>query len=142
MGLDLREDADLPSTPPRPKTTSLDILIIDDEPLILAIVSEILALWGHRPRSVESADGALRELQKRPCDLVITDIRMPTMDGLELAARVRQMYPQTSIVVMTGHLLDLSGTDLEQLQISSFLSKPFTNAELRRAIDNCQAMAV
>ncbi len=129
----------MPSTPPRTEADFLDILIVDDEPLIHSLVSEVLALWGHRPRSVESPDAALRELEKQSCDLVITDIRMPGIDGLELAALIRRLYPRTRIVVMTGHLLDLTGVDLEGLQISAFLSKPFTNAELRRAVDKCAA---
>ena len=129
----------MPSTPPRTDADFLDILIVDDEPLIHSLMSEVLTLWGHRPRSAESADAALRELEKHSCDLVITDIRMPRMDGLELAALLRRLYPRTKLVIMTGHLLDLAGVDLDRLQISAFLGKPFTNAELRRAIDKCAA---
>lgn len=127
----------MPSVPPCTEADFLDILIVDDEPLIHSLVSEVLSMWGHRPRSAESPDAALHELERQPCDLVITDIRMPRMDGLELAGMIRRLYPRTRIVVMTGHLLDLTGVDLDRLQISAFLSKPFTNAELRRAVDKC-----
>jgi CheY-like chemotaxis protein len=116
---------------------TLDILVVDDEPLIRSVVTDLLALQNHRPRAVESPTTALHDLQSGPCDLVITDIRMPsTMDGLDLAVNIRQMYPQVRILVMSGHCLDLPKSDPRQLSVDGFISKPFSFAELMQMVNS------
>ncbi len=125
----------MPSTPPGTATRSLDVLIVDDEPLIRSLLSDFLEMRGHQPRAVDSPPAALTELQNRPCDLIITDIRMPHMDGLDLAVSVREQYPQTRILVMSGHQLDIPTSDSRHQAVDGFLGKPFTIAQLMRCVE-------
>ena len=122
-------------TPPPATAPTLDILIVDDDPAIDSALSEFLSQRGHRARSVESPNEALLDLERRPCDLVITDVSMPRMDGLELVAIIRRLYPQIRIVVMTGYLQTLTDVDLQHLGVDRFLAKPFTLVELMRAVN-------
>ena len=75
------------------------ILVVDDEPDLLETVRRILTRSGHDVVAVGSGAEALRELEARPSELVLTDLMMPGVDGLALVARVRELEP-----VMPKHL--------------------------------------
>jgi DNA-binding NarL/FixJ family response regulator len=127
------------NTPPPAPAPTLDILVVDDEPLIRSIVTDLLELKNHRARAVESPTAALHDLQSARCDLVITDIRMPAMDGLDLAVSIRRTYPQMRILIMSGHYLDLPTSDSRRLSADGFISKPFSLAELMQAVHSVTA---
>jgi CheY-like chemotaxis protein len=86
------------------------ILIIDDEPEVLRVLKKVLEGAGHSV--TEAADGktALRWFAGRPTDLVVTDIYMPEMDGLEFLMRLREAFPETPVVAISGggHLVTSS----------------------------------
>lgn len=119
----------------------LDILIVDDEPMIREFLSDLLTLRGHRLRTADSSSSALEELQMQPCDLVITDVFMPSTNGLDMAARIRGDYPHTRIVVMSGHSSGPDRKDPRWSAIDAFIGKPFTNQELTRVIENAFAQS-
>jgi CheY-like chemotaxis protein len=131
-------EADQPASKTLSPATAptLDILVVDDEPSIRSVVTDLLELRNHRPRAVESPTTALDDLLSGPCDLMITDILMPsTMDGLDLAVNVRRLYPRVRILVMSGHYLDLPKTDPRHLSVDGFISKPFSFAELMQGVN-------
>lgn len=112
------------------------VLFVDDEPMILAGLKQ--ALYRQRSRwqmhFVESADAALRELQESPFDVVVTDMRMPGMDGPALLQEVRARYPDCARVVLSGQ----SGREelLRALPVAQqWLSKPCPPETLCAAIE-------
>jgi CheY-like chemotaxis protein len=113
---------------------SLDVLVVDDEEQVLSVIEEFLKQAGHRVRTAKSGRAALDELKKRAADLVITDLRMAEMDGLELALHVREQYPNTRIMMMSGYLPDTSQGGIE-LKIDDLVKKPFRGASLLSAVD-------
>ncbi len=111
------------------------ILVVDDEEMIRDLCSHILEAEGYGVSALPNGEAALEELVRNPADLLITDIKMPGMDGLELFERVKQMNQDVVTVFITGHgTLD---TAIESLMrgVEGFVLKPFTQEELLNAVD-------
>src|SRR2546422_4400423 len=78
------------------------ILVVDDESAILRLLREALTQWGYQVTSASSAAEALQALRGDMFDAVITDIRMPDMNGLELLKEIKRHDESVEVVVMTG----------------------------------------
>ncbi|NDE14788.1 response regulator, partial [bacterium] len=85
---------------------------------------------------VESAKDALAQLKEKEIDLVITDIRMPKVDGIELMAKVRRYDPTIPVMIVSGALLDEEQTRACVGEADGFLRKPFSFDDLHKFIDN------
>jgi len=83
----------------------MHILIVDDEPMVRSSVARIVNALGETYVAYEANDGedAITIIQEEPIDLVITDIRMPAVDGLQLADIVHRLYPHIRVVLLTGY---------------------------------------
>ncbi|MBT8397517.1 MAG: response regulator, partial [Gemmatimonadetes bacterium] len=79
-----------------------EILIIDDEPGVLGILKKILESAGHSVSEAAEGEAALRQYEGRPADLVITDIFMPGMDGIEFLVHIRKTFPEARVLAMSG----------------------------------------
>ncbi len=99
------------------------ILVVDDEDLIRDILKEGLEQAGYGCSTAANGLEALEILQKHPVDVVITDISMPKMDGMELAGRVRRHH-SADVIVMTGFAENLSYEDIIARGASDFIQKP------------------
>jgi CheY-like chemotaxis protein len=103
------------------------ILVVDDEPHTRTFICDGLNALGITSDTlgVSTADEALAEISRQPPDLVITDVRMPGLNGLDLARYLRQNYPDTKVIVVTGY----STRDIEKtsvaLSVTALLKKPF-----------------
>lgn len=119
----------------RESTRTLDILVVDDEELILSLVEEILKGQGHTVRTALSGEQALEVLAERPTELVITDIRMPGMDGFDLGMRIRQSFPGIRIALITGYFSEHSQGSADEIGIKEIVKKPFKSFELIEMVD-------
>jgi putative nucleotidyltransferase with HDIG domain len=111
------------------------ILIVDDEEMIRDLCTHILSSEGYGVVAVPNGATAIEELAKGPMDLLITDIKMPGMDGLELFEQAKKAKPDIVTIFITGHgTLD---TAIESLMrgVDGFVLKPFTQDELLGAVD-------
>jgi DNA-binding NtrC family response regulator len=79
-----------------------NILIVDDNPEQCEILSELVAELGHTAYTAADGEQALQLFEQRKIDLVITDIKMPRMDGMALLEKVRQRDPHVRVIVVTG----------------------------------------
>jgi CheY-like chemotaxis protein len=113
-----------------PKT----ILIVDDEPGYRMMMEFELSQEGYRVLAAGSGKEALDTLKKEKVDLVITDMKMPAMDGLDMALAARKNDPRLPIILMTGYAEDRVWK-AKELNIPS-LHKPFHLKELRKLIDS------
>ncbi|RME03457.1 MAG: sigma-54-dependent Fis family transcriptional regulator [Planctomycetota bacterium] len=112
----------------------LSVLIVDDEEDILRKMSLFLQEEGCRISTASSAKKALEILQEAKVDIVISDIRMPTMNGLELLSKIKEQYPQTEVILMTGY--GNMETVIQALRQGAldFLNKPVKLDQLRAAL--------
>lgn len=81
----------------------MNILLVDDEEVVLKSLGRFLTRCGHRLRTAADGLEALRHMEEERPDVVISDVRMPGVDGLDLLERVRVRFPATSVVLITGH---------------------------------------
>jgi response regulator RpfG family c-di-GMP phosphodiesterase len=111
------------------------ILCVDDERNILMAIRRTLRSTGHTIHLAESGKEGLAILAAEPIDLVISDMRMPEMDGAEFLKQVHQKYPLVGRVLLTG-FSDLTSTikAVNEGRINNYLSKPWDDDELRRVV--------
>lgn len=134
----LREDVYpvQPSDGAKSDVNSYRILVVDDDPIVLELVAKMVKRLGHHPTAAEDAMDALFHLAAADYHLVITDYKMPFMDGYQLAVRIKTHHCGTRVVVMTGyceeevaHRLNGSGP------FDGLLLKPFNMKTLKARIN-------
>src|SRR5712692_1322788 len=105
------------------------ILVADDEPKLGKLVAEMLQLEGHEIVRVQGGRGALVELAARPFDLVVTDLRMPEVDGLAVLREARAKG--ADVILMTAFGTADSAVEAMKAGAADYLLKPFAMDELR-----------
>jgi DNA-binding NtrC family response regulator len=111
------------------------ILVVDDEESIRSFVQRALTMDGHIVMTAQDGAEALDVLVENCFDLLLSDIRMPLMDGVALALSAGRDYPDMMILLMTGFADQRERTaDLETL-IHDVVTKPFSLAQIRDAVD-------
>ena len=104
-------------------------LIVDDEPAVRSLAAKILTRSGTVCQMAGSAEEALLRVGQEPFDVVVIDIRLPGMSGLELASRLQQREPDTALLMLTGNSDPESVIAAMQAGAADYVTKPFT-AEL------------
>ncbi|MGC9195635.1 MAG: response regulator [Syntrophobacteraceae bacterium] len=117
------------------ETEQTQILVVDDEQSLCTMVMNFLRRSGYYCDSTKDAHSALAILQEGHHNLVISDIVMPLMNGLELLKRVHEINPQIDTILMTGYTKDHTYSDLIRAGAADFIGKPFTLHELKAKIE-------
>lgn len=110
------------------------ILVVDDEPAITVALSRKLRREGHECVTAGSAEEALRRLSGERPDLVVSDVRMPGMTGLELLQETKRQDPDTQFIIMTGYSEIGFAVEALRRNADDYLLKPFDLAELDHTI--------
>lgn len=113
-----------------------NILVVDDEQIVLRSCERILAPEGYGVDTATSAKDALSLLDRNLYDLIITDVKMPEMDGIEFMRQVRAKNPDISMVVITGYPSQESIREALSLRIIDYLPKPFSPTHLIEVTNN------
>lgn len=112
------------------------ILVTDDEELILQLCRRILAKKGYEVEIAASGSRALEICEEGPFDILLTDIKMPGMDGLQLIEHMRKRQPDIAAVVITGHGSIDTAIESFKLGVMGFIVKPFTPDALLASIQS------
>ena len=118
----------------------VDILVVDDEDIVTSLIRDALEDDGYRIETASSGISALELAQQQNFDLVISDIRMPRMDGIELIKKVREHHPNIGIIFMTGYANLHSAKNAIKQGASDYIMKPFELSEMRAAVRNALDM--
>jgi two-component system response regulator AtoC len=111
------------------------VLVVDDEPSIRKVLQAHLSRDGHVVDAAADGAEAIDRLGNEPYDLVISDLKMPGVGGLELLAFVRENHPGLPLIVITAHGTVDSAVEALKLGAQDYITKPFDHTELRAAVD-------
>ncbi len=122
---------------PNPDQPSKDILIVDDNPINLTLACELVQIWGHRAHKASNAKKAMELFTEMDFDLILLDIQMPEIDGVELMQIMRQQQPelQTPIAAITANILEMEKSRLLNLGFDAYISKPINEKLLKDLLD-------
>jgi CheY-like chemotaxis protein len=102
------------------------VLVIDDEQVVGRSFDRVLGEKGYEVSTATNGEEALRKVGNNGYDLVFTDIKMPGMDGIEVAKRIKEMNPWMPVVVVTGYGTEENEARAEEIGVSGFLRKPLS----------------
>jgi two-component system response regulator HydG len=111
------------------------VLIVDDEGTTRDLCRDVVSESGLRTRTASNTEQAMDILEQFPVDIVITDMRVPEVGGLELLKRVRESYPQTAVIVLTQYGTIEGAVEATRLGAADYVTKPFHIPELRTKLD-------
>jgi DNA-binding NtrC family response regulator len=110
------------------------ILLVDDSPDTLEVLERNLSERGFTVSVAPGAPEAIEMLRRSPVDLLITDVKMPGMNGVELLRHVRENFPETQVMLITGYATIDGAVEAVKTGAEEYLSKPFTTQELFAAV--------
>jgi DNA-binding NtrC family response regulator len=122
----------------RPATAT--VLIVDDEDTTRSLCQDVVSDAGLRTRTASTTEQALEILDQSPVDIVITDLRVPHIGGLALLKKIRESYPQTSVMVLTQYGTIESAVEATKMGAADYITKPFHIPELRSKLDRMVRM--
>jgi len=104
--------------------TKAKILVVDDQEIVRLSQLRILASTHCNVEVVQDGNEALRAMERRPADLVLLDLRMPGMDGMSVLKAIKQKWPETEVVVITGYPTIETAKEAVRLGAYDYLAKP------------------
>jgi DNA-binding NtrC family response regulator len=110
------------------------VLVVDDEESILDLLSEVLGEEGYQVDGVTSGLDALKKMKKKNFDVMLVDLKLPKMDGMELLRTVRTVEPQLPVIVMSGNVSLQSVIQSIRHGAYDYISKPFNLEEAVAAV--------
>ncbi len=113
---------------------TLSILVVDDEQIVLDSVKKHLRKDDCTVLTASLAKEGLETMDKEPVDIVLTDLMMPEIDGLEFMKLVKSKYPSVPIIMITGYATINTALQATQLGAFDYIAKPFTKMELKSVI--------
>ena len=114
--------------------SSGDILLVDDDPDLLKLISLRLTSAGYRIRTAESGETALAAIAVQRPAAVVTDLRMPGIDGLQLFDAIHRQHPALPVLILTAHGTIPDAVAATQRGVFGFLTKPFDSRELLQLV--------
>jgi two-component system, NtrC family, response regulator HydG len=113
----------------------INILVVDDEPLVRRSLSEFLTLEGYTVSSASNGREALNMLKDYLADIVISDMKMPELDGIHLLGELKQNFPATSVIMITGYGSIENAVEAIKQGAFDYITKPIIDNEIRVVLE-------
>lgn len=117
----------------------MKILVVDDDAQVLRTLRKILEKKGHQVLAFGSALAALERLKEEPVDLILTDLKMPEMDGIEFLSRAKALHPETPVILVTGFATIEMTVSAIKRGAFDFLKKPFEVQKIVEVVERALA---
>jgi CheY-like chemotaxis protein/glycine cleavage system H lipoate-binding protein len=121
---------------------SINVLAVDDEPVVLSSIKKHLKRENFEVNKAETADEALAILDKQSIDIILTDLMMPKIDGLQLMQIVKERMPQIPIIMITGYATINTALKATQMGAFDYIAKPFTRTELLSVVRRAAELVI
>ena len=115
--------------------SSISILIVDDEEMMRTLLDRILSREGYKIRSAEDGVIALEVLKAEKVDIILSDMKMPRMNGFELLKIVKKEYPKIGVIIMTAYGDTYTVKDALLLGADEYITKPFKSYEISLVVE-------
>ncbi len=115
--------------------SSITILVVDDEEMMRSLLSKILTRDGYTLVTAEDGQAALEVLSSRPVSIIISDIKMPRLNGFELLKAVKTKYPEIGMIMMTAYGDTFTVKDALLLGADEYITKPFKSFEISLVVE-------
>ncbi|PKK81947.1 MAG: hypothetical protein CVT49_16235 [candidate division Zixibacteria bacterium HGW-Zixibacteria-1] len=112
------------------------ILIVDDNPNMSSLLVEMLEVFQYDALRATDGHDALQRVDKEDIAMVITDMRMPKMSGLELLKALKEKRPQMPVVIISGYSVDDVDSDIVSAKADGFLNKPFMMSDIEKLLSD------
>ena len=114
--------------------TNTRLLVVDDEPIVGKRLKQVFDKIGFAIETYTDSAAALAAMAEKPFDIVVTDLKMEGIDGIEVLKRAKAMNPSTRVIIITGYASPDTAELAEQEGVFAFLAKPFRLDELKQVI--------
>ena len=111
------------------------IMLVDDEGIALKRLRRILEKQGYRVSSYTHPEGALKQMEEKGYDLVVTDMKMPGMDGMDLMIAIKTRFPATEVIMMSGYATIDNAIEATREGAFHYLEKPFTPEQFLETVE-------
>jgi len=111
------------------------VLVVDDEPMVTRSCRRVLTEAGYRVDTTASGREGMDRALSEDFDLVMTDLRMPDMDGMDLVRTLKRERPGTAMVIITGYGTVPSAVEATRLGVMDYIEKPFTPERITEAVN-------
>jgi len=118
-----------------PMEKTLQVMIVDDEPIVGKRLKQALAKYGIHVEIFEDGEGALKRLKEQPFDIVVTDVRMETIDGIQILEYIKKNVMKTRVIIITGYATVEVAQEAMVKGAFDFIAKPFKPNDLRSVIN-------
>ena len=115
--------------------TGIKVLVVDDEAVIRNGLCRVMEGRGYQAESSESGFGAIEKLQKAPFNIVITDLKMPGMDGIEVLKAIKILQPGVPVIIITGYSTVDTAVEAMKNGAFDYISKPFTPKQMIKMVE-------
>ena len=115
------------------------VLILDDEPIVWKRLKPALEKVGYEVEAFTQSSNAMRRVQEKEFDIVVTDLKMEGIDGMAFMTEVKKRSPRTEVIVITGFATMETAKESFQKGVFDFLAKPFKRGELLEIVKKAEA---
>jgi DNA-binding NtrC family response regulator len=115
------------------------VLILDDEPIVWKRLKPALEKVGYEVEAFSQSSNAMRRVQEKEFDIVVTDLKMEGIDGMAFMTEVKKRSPRTEVIVITGFATMETAKESFQKGVFDFLAKPFKRGELLEIVKKAEA---
>jgi len=117
----------------------LRVLVVDDEPIVGKRLVQALSKMGCEVEALDDAHTALRRIEEQEFDVIISDILMGDIDGLQILDRAHQRFPRSKVILITGYAMMAMARSAMERGAFDFLAKPFKPDDLRSVVTRAAA---
>jgi DNA-binding NtrC family response regulator len=112
------------------------ILVVDDELFVRELLLEFLSSQGYEVSLADSGEKAVKLTQIQPADVMLVDLKMPGIDGIETLKKIREIAPDTMVIIMTGYPTIESSVEALRSGACDYVIKPFKLNDLKSSVEN------